>query len=149
MSYEDHNLPLRKQADLEILRTNFAFLNSLLTIRSSILPIIASLSATLLVVATFNEKLIPLTEDIKIAIAILLLLIPISLIVSICEITHAIGVTTKEITKIAGGRDPFSSKTAFGKLMSILLAHTPLFLSIVLTIIIGWVICVILLWPRL
>ncbi len=43
------------------------------------MPLIAGLSATLLVVATFNEKLIPLDNIIRAVISTFLLLIPFSL----------------------------------------------------------------------
>lgn len=43
------------------------------------LSTICSLAATLLIIATFNEKLFPLTNYVKILVAILLFLIPFSL----------------------------------------------------------------------
>lgn len=144
MSTEQNNLPPKKQAELEILRINFAFLNSLLTQRTAIVPVIASLSATVLVVATFNEKLLPITEDIKVALIILLALIPISTLFSILEIHFAIGTATKAINKITGGKEPFLSKSWIGKICTILIAHTPLFLGVVLSLIIVWIILVIL-----
>lgn len=49
--------------------------------RYKTLPTISTLAATLLIVATFNKDLLPITPFIKVLLAILLLLIPISLIV--------------------------------------------------------------------
>ena len=48
--------------------------------RYKILPTISALSATTLVIATFNDKLIMLTPFVKVLIAVLISLIPISLI---------------------------------------------------------------------
>lgn len=47
--------------------------------RSKILPTAASLAATLLVVATFNEKIIQVNDVTRVLLSILLLLIPFSL----------------------------------------------------------------------
>lgn len=47
--------------------------------RMGMLPSISALCATLLTVATFNEKLLPLNTLVKILITVLLVLIPISL----------------------------------------------------------------------
>ena len=143
MSEEHNNLSPRRQAELETLNIHFAFLNSLLTQRTAIVPTIDSLSATVLVVATFNEKLLPLTEDIKVAIVILLLLIPISLIFSLLEIHCAIETVLKKINK-DGEKDFFASKNLVGKFRTILVAYTPLFLAFVLSLVIIWVILTIL-----
>src|SRR3989344_8903758 len=144
MNGKNNNLSPEKQAELETLKIHFAFLNSLLTQRTAIVPTIASLSAMILVVATFNEKLLPLTEDIKIALVILLALIPISILFSIFEIHSAIETATEAINKITRGKEPFASKNWFGKICTILITHTPLFLGVVLSLIIVWIILVIL-----
>ncbi|OHA58396.1 MAG: hypothetical protein A2571_01290 [Candidatus Vogelbacteria bacterium RIFOXYD1_FULL_44_32] len=47
--------------------------------RFEILPIISALSGALLVVATFNPKLIPVTIVVKVILAVLLFIIPLSL----------------------------------------------------------------------
>lgn len=47
--------------------------------RMALLPMTAGLSATLLVVATFNDKLIPLDNFVRFIISVLLLIIPFSL----------------------------------------------------------------------
>ena len=51
-----------------------------ITNRMQLLPIIAGLSATLLVVATFNDQLIPLDNGVRIVLSFLLIVIPISLL---------------------------------------------------------------------
>ena len=57
--------------------------------RYKILPTISTLAATLLIVATFNKDLITVTPFIRIVIAILLLLIPASLIVFLYALHQA------------------------------------------------------------
>ena len=138
------NLSPQNEANLEKLRINLAFLQSLLLQRAAIVPVIASLAATILVVATFNEKLLPLTEDIKLATVILLALIPLSLLFSLLEMHFAVERTVNAITEITGGKTPYALKSWVGKLRTILVAHTPFFLGIVLSIVIGWIIFVIL-----
>lgn len=57
--------------------------------RFQILPTISALAATLLVVATFNPKLILVTTFVKIILAILLSIIPISLLGYLWELKNA------------------------------------------------------------
>ena len=57
--------------------------------RFQVLPTISALSATLLVVATFNSELIPTTDFVKIILAILLLIIPVSLFGYLWELKMA------------------------------------------------------------
>jgi|SRR3989344_1969919 len=57
--------------------------------RFKILPTISALAATLLVVATFNPNLILVTDFVKIILAILLLIIPISLFGYLWELKMA------------------------------------------------------------
>ena len=142
MDNVDNKVFENNQAQIEILKINLAYLNSLLVQRSSILPVIASLSATMLVVATFNEDLVPLTEDIRVALVILLILVPISVIISILELHFAIDKTVNHILK-SGGKDPYESKSWLGKFGTILMANTPLIFSVILSIIIGWIIFVV------
>lgn len=57
--------------------------------RFRILPEISSISAALLVVATFNKDLLPLTVDVKLAISVLLIFIPLSLFMYLSEANAA------------------------------------------------------------
>ena len=68
---------IMKELEIAKVWSNLA-INSV-TERYKILPLTSSLAATLLIVATFNKELIPLTIYVKFLIAILLLLIPISI----------------------------------------------------------------------
>ena len=68
-----------EQLKLERIKIHLQTLFSIINDRNKIIPLVASLSATILIVATFNEKLLPLDNFVKILITILLLVIPISL----------------------------------------------------------------------
>ena len=61
------------------MKTHLDLFHSAVSDRMRLLPLVAGLSATLLVVATFNEKLVPLDNIIRLVISVLLLLIPFSL----------------------------------------------------------------------
>jgi len=93
-------LSLKQQEELERLKIHIDTLKSLLMQRVAILPIISSLSATVLIVATFNKELLPITNYIKLALIALLLLIPISLIIALSEYYVAIKNTKEAIEKI-------------------------------------------------
>ncbi len=69
--------------------------------RYKLLPSISSLAATLLVVATFNENLLQLTDFVKILLAILLLLIPTSLIGFLYELNASEDHAYKKMEEIA------------------------------------------------
>ena len=62
-----------------ILKSYLDMLLSSVGKRMQILPSISALAATLLVVATFNEKLLPINSLVKFLLSLLLLLIPVSL----------------------------------------------------------------------
>jgi hypothetical protein len=76
-----------------------------ITNRMQLLPIIAGLSATLLVVATFNDKLIPLDNIIRVILSILLLIIPISLFSYNIDLKSAQTKNKKYIDSLLGTED--------------------------------------------
>jgi hypothetical protein len=57
--------------------------------KMGVLPAISAISATMLVVATFNGNLLPLDTEIKVLISILILLVPLSLILYLAIIIRA------------------------------------------------------------
>jgi hypothetical protein len=65
-----------------------------------ILPTICSLAATLLVVATFNENLLPINTVVKILISILLSLISVSLFFYLFELNDLANKAQKKIEEI-------------------------------------------------
>lgn len=71
--------------------------------RYKLLPQISALSATLLIVATFNEKLLPLTNYVRVLLIILLALIPISLIGYLWELERAEKHSFKNIKRLGDG----------------------------------------------
>lgn len=78
MNKEDfEKLPHQDKKD--IMKFYFELLHKSIHTRMAILPTISALAATFLVVAIFNEKLLPLNGLLKFIISFLIILIPISL----------------------------------------------------------------------
>ena len=102
--------------------------------RYKLLPHISALSATLLVVATFNEKLLPLTGCVRILLIILLALIPISLIGYVLELKHAEEHSSENIKRIGDGQDTIQQ----GR--NSLTAHLPWFVTAVISVVIIFII---------
>lgn len=73
--------------------------------RYKLLPLISSLAATLLVVATFNESLFPLTSFVKTLIVILLLIIPVSIIGFLHELHESEKNAFKKLKEISDGTE--------------------------------------------
>ncbi len=67
-----------------------------------ILPTASTLAATLLVVATFNPQLVPLTCLVKVLLSILLLLVPSSLWLYNYDLKRAQDKTKKYLEKLLG-----------------------------------------------
>ena len=77
------------EAEKEQFRVQKEILFTAIRERFKVLPTISALAATLLVVATFNEELIFITDFVKVILAILLLIIPISLFGYLWELKKA------------------------------------------------------------
>lgn len=73
--------------------------------RYKLLPQISALSATLLVVATFNEKLLPLTNCVRVSLIILLILIPLSLTGYLWELKRAEEHSSENIKRLGDGQE--------------------------------------------
>ena len=97
-----NELSLEQKEKLEKLKLLFDLQQSFIIAKVGVIPVIASLSATILIVATFNERLLQITQNLKIALTILLFLIPLSLIVYNIEYFLGIKTTQEEIEKIVG-----------------------------------------------
>jgi len=102
--------------------------------RYKLLPHISALSATLLVVATFNEKLLPLTGCVRILLIILLALIPISLIGYVLELKHAEEHSSENIKRIGDGQDTIQQNR------NSLTAYLPWFVTAVISLVIIFII---------
>ncbi len=96
------NLTLEQQEKLERFKIHLNSLWDLLGEKSSILTVISSVSAAILIIATFNPNLLPITTGFKIVITILLALIPTSLLFHLLEIFSAINNTNEAIKKMIG-----------------------------------------------
>lgn len=98
--------------------------------RYKLLPQISALSATLLIVATFNEKLLPLTNYVRALLIVLLALIPISLIGFLCELERAEEHASENIKSI--GDDIETKKQSWNRFT----AYLPRFVIVILTMVI-------------
>lgn len=94
-------LSLEQQEKLKRLDVQFSFLQQAVFQKSNITLVIASLSAAILIIATFGNSLLS-SETIyfKIAITILLSLIPLSLIIFLLEILNGISNSQKNMNEI-------------------------------------------------
>lgn len=70
--------------------------------RLRFLPGVSSLAATLLVIATFNNQLLRLTDFVKVLISLLLLLIPFSIFFYLYEINETLNEAQKNLEKELG-----------------------------------------------
>ena len=90
--------------------------------RFRILPAISSLATALLVVATFNPELLPLTTSVKIILSMLLLLMPVSLFIYLEEANEAAINGAQAIESVIPG---FSENT-YDNIWGIILSKKPL-----------------------
>mgnify|MGYP001570889861 CR=1 FL=1 len=99
MENDFYKLP--KEMQLHLLDSQHDLLKGVIYERSRIIPTISSLSAMLLIIATFND-LIPLTNVVRVIISIFLFLIPFSLFVSNEELKKAQKNALANIAKYLG-----------------------------------------------
>jgi len=95
----------KREMNLKRLEVFHQLLHDSVFERYKLLPQISALSATLLVVATFNEKLLPLTSCVRVLLIILLALIPISLIGYAWELKRAEEHSSENIKKLGDGQE--------------------------------------------
>lgn len=107
------NLSPDQERRFEQLKIHLASIRGLLGDKAGIATVVSSIAAAILIIATFNPNLLPITTGLKIAITVLLALIPISLLIYILEMFHAIATTTKAIEDLVGkisSKDPWLLK---------------------------------------
>jgi hypothetical protein len=94
---------LEKEMKLKQLDIQVSFYQQAIFQKTKIALVLASLSAAILIVATFGGNLLPFeTIHFKIAITILLSLIPISLFIFLLENSYAISTCNNNIGNIVG-----------------------------------------------
>ncbi len=140
----DNNLNLAQQEKLKKAEINLSWMGSLLLSRSAVLSITASLAVALLVIFSLGEKLVPLSDkEFKILTTLLLLVIPISLFHYIIELNVAINKTVKSIEKILGSKI-LDTGNGWGRIkkeiIQTLVAHMPLFMVAIISIVIFYII---------
>lgn len=79
MDKEELFKKLSPDQKFNLLKSHLDILLSSISKRMQVLPSISALAATLLIVATFNEKLLPINLVVKFLLSLLLILIPVSL----------------------------------------------------------------------
>lgn len=98
--------------------------------RYRLLPQVSALSATLLVVATFNEKLLPLTNCVRALLIILLTLIPISLIGYVWELKRAEEHSSENIKRLGNGQETMQQNR------NLFTAYLPWFVTAIISVVI-------------
>jgi len=124
----------KKEMNLKRLGIFHQLLHDSVFERYKLLPQISALSATLLVVATFNEKLLPLTGCVRVLLIILFALIPISLIGYVWELKRAEEHSSENIKRIGDGQDTIQQ----GK--NLLTAYLPWFVTAIISVAIIFII---------
>ncbi len=138
MAEEELTKEERRQMDIERLRVYHELLNTAVWERYKLLPQVSALAATLLVVATFNESILPLTNCVRFLIAAFLLLIPISIIGYLAALHQAEKHAQKNINNISNGRPTEQMKRGLFS------AHLPWVIAGILTVLTAQVIFLIL-----
>ena len=96
----------KEKIDFEFLKIQMDSLHTSVRSKLAIVPQIAALSATVLVIATFSDELLQITGLFKASLSVLLALIPISLLFYLIEVHISIDKGVKiieEITKASPG----------------------------------------------
>lgn len=120
---------------LEHIKAQSQFLIAATSSKDEAVLVISSLAATLLVVATFNKDLLPLTNLVKFLISILLALIPISLFTHLRSADRTAEKAVKNIEEVIGRPLPRNSDCA-----DCYFSYYPYFPAVILTVVIGTII---------
>ena len=94
---------MEQKPSIAFLREIYAIYKEATLSRFRLLPEISSLATALLVVGTFNPDLLPLTCSVRLAISVLLLLVPISLGMYLWEANEAAVAAAKQIDEFIPG----------------------------------------------
>jgi len=124
----------KREMNLKRLEVFHQLLHDSVFERYKLLPQISALSATLLVVATFNEKLLPLTNYVRVLLIILLALIPISLIGYVWELKRAEEHSSENIKRLGDGQETIQQK------QNLFTAYLPWFVTAVISVVIIFII---------
>ncbi|HUY62685.1 MAG TPA: hypothetical protein VMV50_02760 [Candidatus Paceibacterota bacterium] len=68
------------------------------------LPVISAIAAALLIVATFNSSLLPLTVTVRVLISVLMLIVPVSLLFYLRLLAKVERLATRLLTKVYGAK---------------------------------------------
>lgn len=119
---------MQLQKELEVIKiwTDLAVYAA--KVKYETLTTVSALAAALLVIATFNEKLIPLTNEVIWIIVSLLVLIPVSIWALLGNLYYIEKVACRELEKETGSKMPKP------KLINAILDKIPYILTAILTI---------------
>lgn len=115
MKKEDFD-KLSVEHKLTIIETHQNLLTSSIYSRMGLLPLMAGLAATLLVIATFNDKLIPLDNTIRFLTSVLLIIIPFSLYLYNDDLKTSQKKNKSYIDNLLGTENKKMENTFIGKL---------------------------------
>jgi len=124
----------KREMNLKKLEVFHQLLHDSIFERYKLLPQISALSATLLVVATFNEKLLPLTDCVRILLIVLLALIPISLIGYVWELKRAEEHSSENIKRLGDGPETVQQK------QNLFTAYLPWFVTAIISVVIIFIV---------
>ncbi len=124
----------KREMNLKRLEVFHQLLHDSVFERYKLLPQISALSATLLIVATFNEKLLPLTNYMRVLLIILLALIPVSLIGYIWELKRAEEHSSENIKRLGNGQETVQQSR------NLFTAYLPWFVTTIISVVIIFII---------
>ncbi len=124
----------KREMDLKRLEVFHQLLHDSVFERYKLLPQISALSATLLVIATFNKKLIPITNCVRVLLIILLALIPVSLIGYIWELKRTEEHSSENIKRLRCGQETILQNQNW------FTSHLPYFVVVIISIVITFII---------
>ncbi len=120
------------QERLEKLKIHLNSLLQFLGDKARVVPVVASLSATVLVVATFNPDLLIITTELKIVLTILLTLIPISLLFHLLELFTAIRKVNASIKEMHNNQELLPIESMLMRAFNSVVGYFPFIGTIVL-----------------
>lgn len=129
--------------DFEFLKIQLDSLYNSVRSRLAIVPQIAALSATVLVIATFNNDLLEVNSAFKVVLSILLILIPLSLFFYLIEVHFAIANGIKHIereTKASLRELLKKDKSKIQNFYNLIIEYYPYFATFILFLIICYII---------
>lgn len=132
MSILSPHITPESQERLEKLKIHLNSLLQFLGDKARVVPVVASLSATVLVVATFNPDLLTVTIGLKVVLTILLALIPVSLLFHLLELFTAIRKVNVAIKKMHNDQELLPVESMITGVLNTLVGYFPFVGTVIL-----------------